>query len=350
MRKREPYVGVFHHGVFIFWGFLLIAGVPGVIPSAQADNFSFKTINYPGAVFPGTDLSGIDDFGQIVGTGWTGTGEHGFSYSSGIFTPITPEGSVFSVANGISDSGRYVVGQYGTPSGAALGFLDTAGSFRTIQFPRAAFTSAQGVNNSGEIVGFYSLTPGGSEEGFLDTNGHFRPITIKGATDVEALGINDSGEIVGWYRSVSGVRFGFLDKNGVVTTIDVFDAPVTVVTGIDDFGELVGWYIAAGSRAAQGFISSDGTYSTLDFRGAANTSILGVNNPGLVVGAYDLATGPHTVGVDNGFLAIPPHPRTVVPEPSAFQLWLIAAFVLLLGYRYHEKKKKLYGRVAARNP
>jgi len=96
----------------------------GGVKTAVGDvQYSFNTIDFPGARFPGTIASGINDGGQIVG-----------AYSDGLM---------------------------------AHGFLDITGSFTTIDVPGAIDTVAKGINDNGQIVGFYDDSTG--EHGFLAT-------------------------------------------------------------------------------------------------------------------------------------------------------------------------------------
>jgi uncharacterized membrane protein len=70
---------------------------------------TFTQIDVPGA--DGTDVNGINDFGDIVGAYYDAVGGHGFLYSRGIFTTIDVPGAVYGAAYGINNSGR-IVGYY----------------------------------------------------------------------------------------------------------------------------------------------------------------------------------------------------------------------------------------------
>ncbi len=88
-------------------GGLLVAGFP-----ADAADFTFTTLDVPGASYLGTLTFGINDAGQIVGYFYKNTGIHGFPYSGGRFTTIDVPGAVFATdaryARGINDAGQIV--------------------------------------------------------------------------------------------------------------------------------------------------------------------------------------------------------------------------------------------------
>lgn len=120
------------------------------------------SINVPGSTY--TNVSGINNSGEIVGQFIDATGNHGYLNNAGTFTSINALGSVF-------------------------------------------FTSAMGINDGGQIVGRYLDAMG--SHGFLDNAGTLTSITVPGALSTEALGINDHGQIVGLYVDAAGVH-GFL--------------------------------------------------------------------------------------------------------------------------------------------
>jgi probable HAF family extracellular repeat protein len=74
--------------------------------SANAANFSFTTINMPGAT--STFVSGINDAGQIVGYFSDSTGLHGFLNTGGSFTQFDVPGAFGTFASGINDAGQIV--------------------------------------------------------------------------------------------------------------------------------------------------------------------------------------------------------------------------------------------------
>lgn len=149
--------------------------------------------NGPGGPFIGTSagitypnipdvvaFNGINDLGEVVGTG--------FTYQSGVLTPISIGGN-YTVAKGINDAGQ-IVGFYDV-DGSPVAF-EESGSTLNVLFPDLVGSSsaAYGINNNGVIVGT------GSFGSFYDVNG-----TLYDAGNIFA--VNDLGQTVG-IGSVNG--------------------------------------------------------------------------------------------------------------------------------------------------
>jgi hypothetical protein len=135
------------------------------------DNGTFSQISYPGAYYGGaggTSPNSINDSGEVVGVyNPYGPGYvNGFTFSAGAYaTVIAPGGSSGSGTNltGVNDSGE-IVGW----NGDSAGFVDENGVFTPISFPGAVRTDPYGLNSSGDIVGFYVM-PSGVNYGFIAT-------------------------------------------------------------------------------------------------------------------------------------------------------------------------------------
>jgi hypothetical protein len=163
---------------------------------------TFTPIQYPGAMF--TIAEGINDSGQIVGT-YGGSGiTYGFIYSGGVFTSLSPPGSIFSDARGINNAG-IVVGAYNTCIHPAceFGYLYTiGGSYSSFDSPTGEIAvDAAGINDLGQIVGNYIDPSTFIGHGFVDIGGTFTPLNYPGITPGDAgtnYGINNSGQIVGY--------------------------------------------------------------------------------------------------------------------------------------------------------
>ena len=255
-------------------------------PANAANDYSFTTIDIPGAVGIGTN--GINNVGQIVGGLNFGGPTQGAIFSGDTFTTFLFPGAVDSEALGVNDSGQ-IVGQYGFCCGAGNhGFLRLSdGSFENIDPDGSRSTSAVGIDNAGQIVGLYD--DGGTFHGFLRrTDGSFTPpIDFPGAVDTTAYGINDAGQIVGTYRAGDGTYHGFLLTNGSFTTIDFPGAIATFVNGINNVGEIVGSYSPAGvppTLPNSGFLFSGGSFTTILFPDASRTEARGINDAGQIVG------------------------------------------------------------------
>jgi uncharacterized membrane protein len=199
---------------------LLAAVAALVLPAllsgrAEAIPYSFTTIDVPNAPPGRTFARGINTADQIVGFWDDASGSHGFLYSGGSFTTIDVPNATGTNVSGINDAGQ-IVGTYGL----FHGFLYSGGSFSTIDVPNvSAGTNARGINNAGQIVGFYYdrvLLPGGGAtsrpHGLLYSGGSFTTIDVSNAiaSSIMVFGINDAGQIVGNYSDASFGAHSFL--------------------------------------------------------------------------------------------------------------------------------------------
>jgi len=123
---------------------------------------AYTTVNVPAELGCCTHANGINNAGQIVGQykfpDDNGT-KHGFLDTGGTFTTIDFPGAVGSTLSGINNFGD-IVGNATDNTGAMFGFLYTGGNFFSISFPGALETLATKINDQGEIVGFYADSSG----------------------------------------------------------------------------------------------------------------------------------------------------------------------------------------------
>jgi probable HAF family extracellular repeat protein len=218
---------------------------------------TFTTIDMPplGPTFEPVDtsLSGINNAGQIVGSlyqpsfyvGYVENStrrQYGFVLDSNGMAVLERLGSPVYEANGINNLGQ-IVGSFFDSTGEH-GFIDTNGVFTTIDFPRASRTHVAAINNLGQIVGGID-----GRAGFLETNGVFQPILFPGK-NTDLYDINDAGDIIG--DSVSG---GVLNSLGEFTPINFPGSQETLVFGINNAGQIVGTFFDSSNRG-HGFIAT----------------------------------------------------------------------------------------------
>jgi hypothetical protein len=121
-----------------------------------------------------TELSGITNAGQIVGTYTDAGGTHGFIRSpAGVFTTIDdPDGNPGTTSvNGINNLGM-IVGTFADSSGVQHSFVRSAdgSTYMTIDDPSGVLTTARGINDDGDIVGqYYTSLSAGQLQGFIAT-------------------------------------------------------------------------------------------------------------------------------------------------------------------------------------
>jgi len=198
-----------------------------------------------------TSLDGVNDVGQIVGTGSQYTSV-GFSYdiANQTFTTISYPGANSTSPLAINNSGTIVGGAFHGLSSSGVEFR---GSKSRIISPPNTQSVLRGVTSSGEILGLiYNDT--GSYHNVLFKHGKFTPLEIPNAPGAQPVAINATGTAVaGSYTPSSGVTAGFLYQNKTLTTLQFPGSNATYARGINAADEVVGLFIDANNRY-HGFI------------------------------------------------------------------------------------------------
>lgn len=294
---------------------VLATALLGLAIPATPTTFDYTGISVPGISAP--QVSGINNSGQIAGSGGAGEVSKGFILTGTSVTTIFRSGSSGTQVFGINDAAQ-VVGTYigGMRPGrnALTGF---ANALQPVIVPGADSTpEANGINNQGQIVGD-SIT-GGVTSGFLDDSGKFTTLSYPGSSGTQALGINDIGEIVGTYVDSAGVQHAYFYKSGLYTAIEI---PGNIgdshATGINGAGQIVGYFDS--KEGTQGFLDDNGAFSILNYPGVDITHVFGINNAGQIVGTYE-----DSASRLFSFQAAP-----AVPEPSTAAL--VGVSLLLAG-------------------
>jgi hypothetical protein len=286
--------------------------------SAQAA-WDFVTLQDPGAV--STTASGINDFGQIVGSYVDGSGNtNGFGYSGTSYTTIDVPAAAATTASGISNSGQ-ITGSYVDISGGNHGFTQTGfvGTSTSFDNPGGiGATYGSGINSSGTVVGSYYN--GSTTLGYSKSGASFTDVNYPGSVTTQALGINDLGTTVGSFYDGT-LTHGFVLSASVYTQMDdPLGVEGTVVTGVNSLGDEAGYYTDGGG-VQHGFVDLNGTFFNVDDPNAGDspgqgTEVLGINNQLVVVGQY---VDPN--GVISGYSAELPEPATI----ALFSLGVLGA-------------------------
>ena len=158
---------------------------------------SMHNINSPSLFPSGTEAYGINNAGEVVGTGYINSSTfHAFLYSGGKMKDIGPPGAFQASAYAINTAGQ-IVGTYSLNSGASGTFLYTNGMMTTLPNPpgsRGGFGVA--INDNGEIVG--TLYPSEGSHAAKFSNGAWTDLgNLTGAQGSGATAINTAGQIVG---------------------------------------------------------------------------------------------------------------------------------------------------------
>jgi probable HAF family extracellular repeat protein len=253
-------VGNYGDANYLTHGFLLSHGQYSTFDDPKAGN----TANASQFFFPGTDATGLNNRGQIVGFYIDANNvEHSFLLSGGQFTTIDPPGAanlpgpsplaLVNVDQAVSINNRgQIVGGYTDANNVTHGYLLSDGHYTTLDAPGAVSTIALGINDHGQIVG-YSIDSSGVTHGFLLSHGQYTSINDPNAgtgagQGTTAFQINNSGQITGWYVDSSGVGHGFVLSGGQYTTLDDPNAGTgagqgTFTEGINGRGQVVGYYV-----------------------------------------------------------------------------------------------------------
>lgn len=158
--------------------------------------------NFPSFSTSGTNISGLNDAGNIVGNYIDQNAKpHGYVYADNKFTTIDgPLGNGANVSD-INDAGQ-IIGSYQTTDGKSHGFIYSAGKYQTIDAPLAdkSGTTLNSINDSGAILGSY-FDASGNLKGFYYNAGNFTPITAPSDSGFYGVRINDKGLIAGAYAT-----------------------------------------------------------------------------------------------------------------------------------------------------
>jgi uncharacterized membrane protein len=207
-----------------------------------------STIAVPGSFV--TEVTGVNNLGQIVGyytTNNTSAFRQGFVDTNGNITTFGVSGSSFGLAGsldtqilGINDKGQ-MVGTFGLPDGSH-GFL-LSGSTLSVIDPIKSLgidSSATGINNKGQIVGNYN-NGFGFFQGFLLSGGVYSNVNLQ-ARPTQAYGINNAGQIVGTETGlVSGSTFGYVGSGSSFIAVNDQNIFLQEANGINDNGTIVGY-------------------------------------------------------------------------------------------------------------
>jgi hypothetical protein len=294
-------------------------------PSAvhAQDNYEYRSIDLPGSEF--TQVFGINDRGQVVGTGLVA-----FSHDlrSGEYTLIDEVAGFDSAAVlGVNNRGDFV-GAVTDPGSARQSglLLDRKGRMTVFDHPGAfSGTTARAISSQGLITGYRDpVEPTSFLAGFIYDPSSEQFTDIVPSLVTIAQGINGRGDVVGsavfqaeddpcnsGAPAGSLVRYGwFRSSEGDVLYFTVNGLANTAARGLADSGSITGFAVDAAAGVVAGFVTELGDEQCQDisvaedslvvFPGATRTFPQGISNSGVVVGEYSDADGNI-----HGFVAAP---------------------------------------------
>src|SRR5579884_104814 len=247
--------------------------------SCQFSFFPLTATLSNGTVFS-MSPNGINDFGTVVGTGFTNTtpvNNFGFiRWANGGITLVkatvslvdrndsgvsighsgsqqllvTSSGAVVPLHLSFSNSGFFstsinnfgsIVGAYNTSSGTNGFKRWSNGGTVKLGFPGASSTFPASINDNGMIVGSYFVGPSGvqlPQNGFVYFQGNWATLNYPNSLFTDLVGVSNKGVIVG---NVSDLDLSFLYENGEFKTIVGPNGVGVVVAGVSPkLGLIVG--------------------------------------------------------------------------------------------------------------
>ncbi len=224
---------------------------------------SMKDIN-SATLFPsGSEALGINNSGQVVGTGYLSPSNfHAFLYSGGEVKDIGPPGSYQASAVAINTSGQ-IVGSYYLTSGGGGSFLYSNGRITTLPVPTGSSSvSSFAINDNGAIAGALYFSSGAPPHAASFSSGVWTDLgAITGALSNLAKGINIAGQVVGtaYFRQTQyhppkpGKHVPFIHKTGGLVDLNTLipsgtGFTLTDAVGINGAGQIVCNATDAGGR------------------------------------------------------------------------------------------------------
>jgi len=287
--------------------FSLALALPAVLPSALHAAFSYTITDLGTLGGSNSSASGVNDYGQVVGTATTVYGvSRAFGYSAGVMYDLGTLGGDYSSASAINDHGQ-VVGTATTSSGASHAFLFANGVMTDLGTLGGNSSSASAINNNGRIVGTSTISYG-VQRAFLFANGVMYDLGTLGGDYSTATAINDNNVIVGTSGSTNppnpdnGDDYGFIFLNGRMQNLATLGGPGDLYVfpiSISNSGQIAGTYtISYGEIGFASFIYSGGTTGYLGSGISESLLARGINDAGQVVGSNQSLSG----GPQYGFL------------------------------------------------
>lgn len=227
----------------------------------------------------------LNDAGQVVGAGMTGTSSPGFLYSGGVLSSVGTLGGEYSIAYAINAAGQFVGAAYGA-SGGRQAYIDSSGVMTALApLPGDLGGEAMALNDLAVIVG-ESYNSGGIAQAVVWSGGNVSAIPTLGGSVSDAFGINDSGLIVGASTLANNQYVhAFEDLNGTVTDLGTLGGSSSYALAVNAAGTIVGESRITGDGAVHAFVDQNGVMKDIGtLAGFTNSVATAINANGDIVG------------------------------------------------------------------
>jgi autotransporter-associated beta strand protein len=286
---------------------ILVGAIWLFAPFAAEAGYFISTIYSPDPNNLGVEVNGVSPTGRVVGDYLDAGGtSRGYLYDpkTGVYTKYDYPGGLATAVSGLNDFGQFV-GSYATSS-SNFGFLNSGGVAQKIAPFGAIQSLSHSINTTGQIVGWYR-TLGHQFVGYIGDpiHGYTTLQSPVGIVAAGANGLNDAGDVVGQDQDSSGIEHGFfaIKPSYTVTQLDYPGSNFTIAQGINSAGTIAGYFSFDGGNTTHGFLDAQGVFTQFDVPGSSpgTTAIRSINDAGQLVGDYIPLGGTRFVG----FLATP---------------------------------------------
>jgi probable HAF family extracellular repeat protein len=260
----------------------------------------------------GSSSSGINSWGDVVGTADSGSATHAFAYIGGTYADLGTLGGTNSNAHGINDL-RQIVGGSDNGAGQFHAFLYAGGTMSDLGTLGGDRSEAFAINNHGTIVGDAGNgdpATFGFGQAFSWSGGTMHALgTLPGGAGSNAYAINNPGLIGGSsYEGPPTVpEYPFhavTFSGGAVNKIGASDLGDSAIYGLNDYGAAVGGIPASSlPHGSHAFLYEHGTITDLGVLDPLEDDSIAadINNHGQIVGRAAVTIDPDHYGY-HGFL------------------------------------------------
>jgi probable HAF family extracellular repeat protein len=245
--------------------------------ASYGQSYSVIELNFPGGTY--SSAAGINNKGDVVGTGYTSNGfEHAFLYSGGQMTDIGILAGDWSEADAINDNGQIVGSSQLYPS-----FIYSEGAITALPTFNGGAVSVTAINKTGEAVGYYDGPYGPAA--LVYSGGNWTNILNPLFSYYSyAYDINTGRQIVvNEVAPFNGFEGAYQYSGGVGTALGSLGG-ASHGSAINGIGQIVGWSETNRGGVHHAFTYNGVTMSDLGTLGG-NSEAYALNNKGQIVGA-----------------------------------------------------------------